>query len=353
MGSHAWLKVAGGVAALALVSWIAVAEDGPKATGGADAYCIPLHKRAFEFTYNVEIAEWPKDAKELSLWVPMAFPDENQAVEGNIGVRPDGASVTLASAETSHGPLVPSVNYHWASPDRFKGPVKLTHTYKVTRREYIRKDFRNKGAQPLSEQEKKDFARWLQADQLVPIDGRFADIAKKVAGDEKNVVNLGRKFYDHVLAEMKYDKSGTGWGRGDSNWACDSKYGNCTDFHALFMSLCRASGIPARFAIGFSIPEQRGAGEIKGYHCWAEFYVPGYGWVPVDISEADKNPALAEYYFGAHTEDRVQFTMGRDLELSPPQKGEPLNFFIYPYAEADGKEWKDGIKRSWAYKDVK
>ena len=150
---------------------------------------------------------------------------------------------------------------------------------------------------------------------------------------------------------MKYDKSGTGWGNGDIFWACDAKRGNCTDFHALLIGLCRAEGIPARFSIGFPIPAVRGEGEIGGYHCWAEFYLNGYGWIPVDASEACKNPDKREYFFGAHYENRVQLTQGRDLRLEPPQAGEPLNFFVYPYVEIDGKPFKD-VKKRFAYRDL-
>ena len=32
----------------------------------------------------------------------------------------------------------------------------------------------------------------------------------------------------------------------------------------------------------------------------------------------------------------MEFGTGRDLVLAPPQAGEPLNYFMYPYAEADG-----------------
>ena len=81
---------------------------------------------------------------------------------------------------------------------------------------------------------------------------------------------------------------GQGWGQGDIEWACDKRYGNCTDFHALFIGLLRASGIPARFSIGYAIPTGAG-GDIPGYHCWADFYVDGVGWFPVDASEAWKH----------------------------------------------------------------
>jgi len=149
---------------------------------------------------------------------------------------------------------------------------------------------------------------------------------------------------------MSYDKSGTGWGNGDIYWACDAKRGNCTDFHALFIGLNRAVGIPAKFAIGFPLPPERGQGEIGGYHCWAEFYLKGYGWVPIDASEAWKNPDKRGYFFGAHDENRVQFTIGRDIVLAPRQVGDPLNFFIYPYVEVDGQPFQK-VERSFRYQD--
>jgi len=46
-----------------------------------------------------------------------------------------------------------------------------------------------------------------------------------------------------------------------------------------------------------------------------------------------------DHFFGAHDDNRVQFTMGRDLELNPKQNGKPLNYFIYPYVEVNGQEY--------------
>ena len=154
---------------------------------------------------------------------------------------------------------------------------------------------------------------------------------------------------------MKYDKSGTGWGRGDAIWACDAKRGNCTDFHALIIGMARSQGIPARFAMGVPLPEKRGAGEIPGYHCWAELFVGGR-WVPIDSSEAAKALAVNDvakknYFYGHHDENRLEFSRGRHVVLNPPQKGEPLNFFVYPYAEVDGKK-HDAVDRTFSYADL-
>jgi transglutaminase-like putative cysteine protease len=161
-------------------------------------------------------------------------------------------------------------------------------------------------------------------------------------------------LYDVVNGHMEYRKDKPGWGQGDAVWACDSKFGNCTDFHSLFISLARAQKIPSKFEMGFSIPEKHGDGLVGGYHCWAWFLPDKKGWVPVDISEANRHPKMQEYYFGNLTEDRVQFSTGRDIELVPPQAGPPLNFFVYPYVEVDGQPYPaEKVARTFSYKDVK
>jgi hypothetical protein len=71
----------------------------------------------------------------------------------------------------------------------------------------------------------------------------------------------------------------------------------------------------------------------------------------VDASEAAKNPDRREYFFGAHDENRVEFTIGRDLTLNPKQSGAPLNYFIYPYAEVDGKPFSS-VDKNFTYRDV-
>jgi len=153
------------------------------------------------------------------------------------------------------------------------------------------------------------------------------------------------------VSKMTYDKNHQGWGLGSTRHACDVGKGNCTDFHALFTSLCRAQGIASGFEIGLYLPYDRKSDEkLGGYHCWALFRVPGKTWVPVDCSEAMRFPARKEFFFGGHTSNRVTLSTGRDLTLEPKQDGEPLNYFLNPYAEADGKPVK--TDKSWSFKDL-
>ena len=182
-------------------------------------------------------------------------------------------------------------------------------------------------------------ARFLRPEALVPVNETFKTLASRAVADKTTELERAKALYDHVLGRMRYDKSGTGWGRGDAMFACDAKTGNCTDFHAYFIALSRSIGIPARFAVGATIPAEKNEGAIEGYHCWAEVFADGR-WVPVDISEAWKNPSLAGYYFGHNPANRFELTKGRDLVVDPQPASGPINFLAFPLLEMDGKAVK-------------
>jgi len=168
--------------------------------------------------------------------------------------------------------------------------------YEVTRRERIAwSQSPRLVAAALTGKERRDD---LQPDALVPITGLPAELAVKVTAGKTQTLDKARAIYDYVFTTMGYDKTGTGWGRGDVLYACDAKKGNCTDFHSLFIAMSRSQGIPARFEIGFPLPADKHSGEIAGHHCWSDFYIDGKGWIPVDISEAWKHPEKRDCFFG-------------------------------------------------------
>jgi transglutaminase-like putative cysteine protease len=186
----------------------------------------------------------------------------------------------------------------------------------------------------------------LEKFMKVPAQGSFKEIAENVVEGKKGDLVRARALYDHVINNFSYIKYGDGWGKGDAVYACDSRTGNCTDFHAYFIALARSVGIPARFAIGAAIPSSRNDGGVDGYHCWAEFYAEGKWW-PVDISEGNKYSSLSTYYFGHHPANRFEFSRGRDLVIEPGPKSGPINFLAYPVLEVDGKPRKSSVKLSF------
>lgn len=191
---------------------------------------------------------------------------------------------------------------------------------------------------------------YLQERGYIIIDDRIRDIAKTVTAGISDSHKKAKAIYDYVLTHVDYDTSIPGWGKGDVVYACDVGKGNCTDFHSLFISLARAADIPARFRIGYPIPSEQKGRLLKPYHCWAEFFIEGKGWSPVDISEAWKNPNKADYYFGNLDKDRILISTGRNINLLPGDDNVPLaNYFVKPYIELDGRSYDSfEIERSFA-----
>jgi transglutaminase-like putative cysteine protease len=194
---------------------------------------------------------------------------------------------------------------------------------------------------------------YLESNLLVPVNTRFRSIANETlqGKHEESTLVQARVLYDYVIENMRYAKFGD-YGSGDAVYACDSKTGNCTEFHSLFIALARSAGIPARFAVGASIPSERNEGGIDGYHCWAEFYAEGKWW-PVDISEADKYSNLATYYFGRHPANRIELSRGRDLVVEPGPESGPINFHAYPVLEIDGHQIKPETSFSFIRKPTR
>jgi transglutaminase-like putative cysteine protease len=312
----------------------------PEVVRAAEEFSPP--SRTFVFIYQATLKDFPAGARRVRVWIPRPVTDAHQTVVLKKVNAPTQLRELREPAFGNH--LLYGELLHPPA-----GPVEFALEYEVTRREYSRGDYESLAKSPRGDAAPpQNLAPFLKADRLVPIDGRIKELADENTRGKQGTVEQAYALYDLVFHTVRYDKSGTGWGRGDSLWVCDSKHGNCTDFHSLFISLARAKGIPARFEIGFPLPSGD-EGTIPGYHCWAEFYVSGKGWVPVDISEAWKDPKKHDYFFGALDANRVQFTVGRDLTLEPKQDGGPLNYFIYPYVEVDGRPF-EGIEERFSYR---
>lgn len=78
-------------------------------------------------------------------------------------------------------------------------------------------------------------------------------------------------------------------------YVVENRHGDCGQVSLLFITLCRLSGIPAHFQSGFMM--HPGGWNL---HDWAEIYLEGIGWVPVDQSfgvPAYARNAEEEYFF--------------------------------------------------------
>ncbi len=106
---------------------------------------------------------------------------------------------------------------------------------------------------------------------------------KQVVGNEKNPYWMARKIYNYVIDRLTYELAG-GWSKAPE--VLKRGTGSCSEYSFVFVSMCRAAGIPARLA-GSVVIRDDDASYDNVFHRWAEIYLPNYGWIPVDPSGGD------------------------------------------------------------------
>jgi transglutaminase-like putative cysteine protease len=203
--------------------------------------------------------------------------------------------------------------------------------------------------------------RYLQASRQLPNEGKIDTLAKSVMGRVLDPVAQARALFNWVVDHAEYDARLPGCGVGEvreqlealpeqipANWRFK---GRSADINGLFVALCRAIGLPARRVFGLRLAPSRlvgslGIEEDASYaaHCRAEFYVPGYHWIPVDASDVCRAAKLEGWasedqkliqsrkiLFGVWEMNWMAYNTGEDLTL--PSDGPRLPFFGFPYLE--------------------
>jgi transglutaminase-like putative cysteine protease len=293
--------------------------------------------RTFAIDYVGKISGVPEGTKKLRVWMPAP---QDSTVQWIRDLR--FSSRPKISTEPKYGNRIA----YWEI-DAPKATNEITMSF-VCERKVVILDLEKLATDGVETSAAEVFTK---ADKLVLVDNEMRALSNEITEGKQTTLAKARAIYNFVLSKMTYDKNHVGWGLGSTRHACDIGKGNCTDFHALFNSLCRAQGIASGFEIGLYLPYEKGKEEpLGGYHCWAFFRVPGKTWVPVDCSEADRFGDKKEFFFGGHTANRVTLSTGRDIALVPQQAGEPLNYFLSPYAEADGKPVK--AEKTWTFRDL-
>lgn len=291
--------------------------------------------------------------EEARLWLPYPVSDGDQLIT-DIVVRGD---YTESAVYTDRIYSTPMLYARW---DKDATSRKLTLSFHATREEVTRKSFpTQEGAW-----DPADYALYLAPTSLGPTDGPVKALADKITAGQSGVLAKAKSIYDWVSENMYRDPQTKGCGAGDVNLLLASLGGKCTDIHSVFVALCRAAGVPAREIFGIRMGKEQVTDISSAQHCWAEFFLPGYGWVPVDPADVRKlmlteklwltdakTKEYQEYYWGGVDSYRIRLAVGRDVILTPPQQGGPLNTFGYPYAEIGGKplDWLDPKTFQYAF----
>lgn len=266
-------------------------------------------------------------------------------------------------------------------------------SFEVTRREILRPD--NMASLEKGTVDETEMAQYLKATQRT---GSLENggIVKKTAddivekADAKTVYQKAYAIYDWVCENLRRDDSTPAIGSGEVQYILnhtDKGIGKCTDVNSVFVALCRAEGIAARSVYGLKLDSIMSNPDTQWRQkCKPQFYLPGYGWAEADASAllklkkikgnedawrgentSEENKAewkrLKDEYWGSAGPDSEMWMMlstGGDITLSPRQsatsaedavlnadgsvehlgilnKDGTMNYFVYPYAEYDGK----------------
>ena len=127
---------------------------------------------------------------------------------------------------------------------------------------------------------------------------------KEAIGDETNPYWMMRKIFGYIIAHMHYELAG-GWNIAPA--VLERGNGSCSEYSFVFISMCRAAGLPARYSGSIA---QRGdlASEDEVFHRWCEIYLPKVGWLPVDPSGGDSESPQAQANYIGHVANRYLVT---------------------------------------------
>jgi hypothetical protein len=154
-------------------------------------------------------------------------------------------------------------------------------------------------ARPLDAAETELYLR--PSEGLIRVSPRIRALADRLVGKAPTPRQKLAAFWDFmldhlVLGHVHYDQVPSD---APGEWVLDQRWCDCQLGAALLVSLCRASSIPARILGGHVLYPL-----APFNHYWAEAWVDGHGWFPMDLmtwdlSVAGEDHAWRGHFFGA------------------------------------------------------
>ena len=197
--------------------------------------------------------------------------------------------------------------------------IRFSHNYAVASYA-IKTEIDEKFVRPYSQTIKTQafFKNTLAPDKLIQSDkNEVRQFAKKIitqnGKEESNPYNQAKLIYDYLLENYKLRDS---LRKSDASPLdlLKSKKGDAYDFAIFYTTLLRSLEIPCEPIAGILVDS-----EMKTQaHWWTEFYIEGFGWVPVDVALGMGLPYkafrlvenCAEFYFGNLDSQHIAFSKG-------------------------------------------
>ncbi len=273
--------------------------------------------------------------EQARLWIPYPISNKNQLIT-NIRINGTFDASAVYSERVFENPML------YARWDAKKTRRTLSMSFDVSRQELRRPDLSG----PETAWDPADYAIYLRPTSLGPIDGEVKKLAEEITLGKSTVLAKAKAIYDWACENTYRNPATKGCGAGNVCKLLQDPGGKCADISSLYVALARAAGVPAREILGLRQGKKSGQDITTWQHCWAEFYLPGHGWLPVDPADVRKmmlveklalgdakTNVYRDYFWGGFDGYRIKLSEGKDLTLNPPQHGPAVNYLMYPFAQ--------------------
>lgn len=292
--------------------------------------------RVYNVDYSFELVPDPAKidrTKDLKLWIPIPRDWDSQKGVKIISVQPPPHA---EYEDPEHGNRM----FFW---DFSKEPEKPSYKVDITFRLESYEAHAEVDPEQVVPYDKtsKEYALYTRNSNIVSITPKIREMAKEAIGDEKNSYHQAEKLFKYAFNKVRYKMHRLERGVGtkillkfpsrDEKTGEEYYEGACGQQHAMFIALCRAVGIPARAVVGYGewnpwikdedlklyLPIElnlspEGLAGTQHYlatfpHVWAEFFLEGFGWIPVDVSQN-------KFLFSSR---RLIMSKGFDVQIGP------------------------------------
>jgi transglutaminase-like putative cysteine protease len=292
-----------------------------------------IETRTVTLKQTVTLADIPKDAGTVKLWVPVPSDAAWQRVlERKVVAAPAGWK--LVRQADGRGDFV------YAETKGSAGPTASVVVECVVETRGV--SFPLGTASASGELQSELFPDDLnQKAPLMESDAHVRELADKACGKERDPAKQAMLIQQAVAGSADhYSKDATKpkCGRGAASDCMEHGGGCCTDLHSLFVAMARSRGVPARIQYGYRLLESKAGKPFDpGYRCWVDYNVPGAGWVPTDVVASDNAESSNPNRWASLSSQRVWLWEGRSFELTPKSASGPVHTMICGWAEIDGK----------------
>lgn len=143
----------------------------------------------------------------------------------------------------------------------------------------------------LSDYEREKYLR--SEERIYPENDIIRQAAAQIPNSQSEEDTV-KNVFDFVVNHMQYNPFDANKVKGSVR-ALQTGTGVCEEFADLFVSLCRAKGIPARTVAGCDLPFTDYSLSYNSGHKWCEVYLKDYGWVLFDATNNLSKDIFAKF----------------------------------------------------------